>query len=99
VGVLPSSKGALMAITDPFHDKAYTAAGWCDSKCGDSIVAQFHGAQTISCPTSVTSGTWDCLVVGLPWMEPIQLVPVVKSTSGSVISQSTPYTANSQLPG
>jgi hypothetical protein len=66
-GVKQQSKGAMVGVSDPFHDTNYVNDGWPDEKNGNSFVGKFHVAQTISQNQTLTGqGNWDCLIVALP---------------------------------
>lgn len=60
----------LIAAVDPFHDTQIKPEGYPDLVTGASVVQCVKQQAQISCPSSVTSGTWDCLIFNMPWLDP-----------------------------
>lgn len=68
VHMTPAATAWFKVATDIFHDTAVD--GFCgvpDSVTGNSINPILKYSTTIGCPTGITSGTWDCHVVMLPF--------------------------------
>jgi len=68
LGLSPDGKAWLTAVLDPFHDEAIpNLNGLPDGSNSRSCVQIVRSSKQISCPASVTSGTWDCHVVSYPF--------------------------------
>lgn len=61
-------KNWLTAAIDPFHDLDIKVQGLPDMVLAPSVVQCVKQTMQISCPASVTSGTWDCHLYTLPWL-------------------------------
>lgn len=70
VGVSEAGKAWLMASIDPFHDEPiHGLCGLPDGSQSNSVVQVIRQTLQVSCPASVTSGTWDCHIQSLPIMD------------------------------
>jgi len=78
----------LKAAMDPFHDTDIELKGFPDVNVAPSVVQLIKVTQSISVPTTVTTGTWDCNIFTLPWVTPENMNSAVKDNS--VISPTTP---------
>jgi hypothetical protein len=56
----------LTIVSDPFHDKEITLAGFPDINMAASVVQCVKQSQAIAVPSTITTGTWDCNVVLWP---------------------------------
>ncbi len=59
----------LISAVDPFHDTLVKPEGYPDLVTGASVVQMVKQQIQISCPASITSGTWDCQIFNLPWLD------------------------------
>jgi hypothetical protein len=57
----------LVAAIDPFHDTDVKCDGYPDINIAPSVVQLVKSTVQISCPGTITTGTWDCNVVQLPF--------------------------------
>jgi hypothetical protein len=66
-GVLETSRGALWARLDPFHDHAFRLNGHPDSVNGQSVSELYKQSVTFTAPSGV-GGNWDLNLVLFPSM-------------------------------
>jgi hypothetical protein len=55
----------LIGALDPFHDSVNKPVGYPDSENAKTLTLVQNVEYTIPCPTTVTSGTWDCHIFSL----------------------------------
>jgi len=71
LGLTPPGKAWLTAILDPFHDEEIPGlVGIPDGQNTRSCVQIVRSTKQVSCPASVTTGTWDCSVISFPYFSP-----------------------------
>jgi hypothetical protein len=63
-----AAKQWLIVTLDPFHDNPTNCTGIPDSTSGSSVVQCVKSSTTISCPSGITTGTWDAHIVMVPFM-------------------------------
>jgi len=64
-----------IAALDPFHDSAISdLRGFPDGACMKSVVEVVTSAATISCPSSITTGTWEAQIVNWNWLTSMVLI-------------------------
>lgn len=84
----PQGKNWLIAATDPFHDSPLTLEGYPDLNVAGSIVQCVKKSTQISCPSGITTGTWDCNMV--LWPVGNSMVGLSANCfNGSVVADST----------
>lgn len=67
-GLSECGKDWLIAALDPFHDTQLPRLeGIPDLADSPSVVQCIKQTMTISCPAAITTGTWDCHVIDLPF--------------------------------
>lgn len=64
--ISPDGANWLIEVSDPFHDKPIMLAGYPDINMGNSVVQCVKQSQSISVPSSITTGTWDVNIVLWP---------------------------------
>jgi hypothetical protein len=76
----PEATAWLTLSLDPFHDtEVQDYKGIPDSVTGSSLNPLIKRSITISCPTGITTGTWDCHVCMLPF-DAIDATPLTFAT-------------------
>jgi len=66
----------LTAAIDPFHDEEIpNLRGLPDGLNSRSCVQIVRASRTFSCPATITTGTWDCQIVSLPFPVGIKCKP------------------------
>jgi len=65
-GLTKAGREWFEVATDPFHDRAIECEGYPDGDQTSTLVQVIKKTITISKPSSVTTGTWDCHVTMLP---------------------------------
>jgi hypothetical protein len=68
-GLTREGKDWLITAVDPFHDTDVRPDGYPDIMMGGSVVQLVKQQMTVQCPSTVTSGTWDCMIYNLPWLD------------------------------
>jgi len=68
VGISDSAQKFLITALDPFHDNPVELHGPPDGVNGNQICQLIKQTMTITCPTGITTGTWDCHIVDWPWV-------------------------------
>jgi len=63
----PEGAEWLKCAVDPFHDTEVNVKGFPDINVAPSVVQLVKQTASISCPTSITTGTWDANIFTLPW--------------------------------
>lgn len=66
-GLSHDGRNWLITAADPFHDTDIRPTGFPDVNCSGSVVQLVKQQITISCPNSVTAGTWDVNIRNAPW--------------------------------
>lgn len=69
VGISEDGKQWLIAALDPFHDNPIHCNGFPDNRSDASVVQCVKQSVQISCPTSITTGTWDAHFTSYPFLE------------------------------
>lgn len=64
-----AGKRWLIQALDPFHDSVQKPTGMPDAENANTLVDCIPVTSTITCPASITSGTWDCHIFNLPEMK------------------------------
>jgi hypothetical protein len=83
VGVLQTSRPALMHRLDPMHDNAQSLGGWPDAESANSVPMCFKtAAQVVSFQGSTSE--WDCNMVWYPDSDVVNLTQVNRTTVGGV---------------
>lgn len=65
-GVLPTSQPWMINRLDPMHDNSVHAGGYPDSNCGMSVPMLFKTTMSVTCPSALSGGQWDCNIVFFP---------------------------------
>lgn len=68
-GLTPEGRDWLITAVDPFHDTDIRPAGYPDIMMAGSVVQLVKQQMTIQCPSSITTGTWDCNIYNAPWLD------------------------------
>lgn len=85
MGATPCGVDWCIAAIDPFHDTALRDLdGFPDATTMKSVVEVVTSAQTISCPSAITTGTWECKLVNWNWHQQVGLYNAF--LSGNTIS-------------
>jgi len=58
----------LAQTVDPFHDEDFPPTGYPDVSTDKSIVACIEKTISVACPSTISTGTWDCHIASLPIM-------------------------------
>jgi hypothetical protein len=66
--ISPTGVNWLTQALDPFHDTDIPPTGFPDFSTDSSIVACIEKTVSISCPASISTGTWDAHIFSLPLM-------------------------------
>lgn len=65
-----SGKAFLIATLDPFHDaQIENLTGYPDIETSPSLVRMIKQSMTITKPSGMAAGNWDCQIVAWPWMK------------------------------
>jgi len=112
VGIGKDAQRWLITTLDPFHDNPETLAGPPDGVTGNQICQLVKQSMTITCPTGITTGTWDVNIVDWPWVNahPVTTTGCVGpgfaysghsgvQPTGSSFFQAFPSTGNTPLGG
>lgn len=88
-GLTEQGKEWLIAAFDPFHDRDLDVQGYPDQVNANSLCQCLTLTAQISCPATITTGTWDCHIVDWPFLGPAGAKPNCTSwtpgaASGSV---------------
>lgn len=70
-GITEAGKQWLIAALDPFHDAPIHCEGFPDITSSASVVQVIKQSLQVSCPTGITTGTWDCNITLYPFLETI----------------------------
>lgn len=65
-GVSRDGKNWLLQAIDPYHDTDVPPTGYPDTNVSGSIVQVVKRSMNIKCPSTISSGNWDCNVFNLP---------------------------------
>jgi hypothetical protein len=68
VGCTDDGYNWFESAIDPFHDKTVPLKGYPDTVSASSLTSVVKLSATISCPSGITTGTWDCNIASLPWI-------------------------------
>lgn len=73
--ITPEGAEWIKAALDPFHDTDVNCKGFPDIVVSPSVVQLVKVTASISCPSAITTGTWDVNIFQLPWFttEPVDL--------------------------
>jgi hypothetical protein len=71
--ITPEGRQWLVAALDPFHDTDVDCSGYPDINVAPCVVQLVKVSTQISKPAAVSSGTWDCNLVLLPWFTSTEL--------------------------
>lgn len=63
LGMTECGKKWLTIAIDPFHDNPVDLKGLPDGSVGNSIVQFVQQTITVTAPTGITTGTWDCHII------------------------------------
>jgi hypothetical protein len=75
------SRNWITTALDPFHDTGLELAGIPDQHCESSVVRCYRSVETITVPSSVTSGDkWNCVVTTLPFFGDADLLKTTFSS-------------------
>lgn len=88
-------KNWLIAALDPFHDLDISPRGYPDINLSPCVMQLVKQTVQFSCPSDITSGTWDLSLFSLPWWTvdsfcnlPITNNVIDTSTAGSATQYS-----------
>jgi len=65
-----AGKEWVIAAFDPFHDRDINCTGYPDTSSQNSMLQVKTLTMQISCPSTITTGTWDCHIVDYPFLGP-----------------------------
>jgi len=68
VGLSEDGRNWLIPALDPFHDTLMDFKGYPDLDQSPAIPQLVKQTMTITCPTSITTGTWDVNIIAAPWL-------------------------------
>jgi len=60
IGMTDDGKEWVKICLDPYHDTPTFCRGYPDTTTGNSIVQCYKASSSVSCSSSITTGTWDC---------------------------------------
>lgn len=63
--ITPDGRSWLVRALDPFHDEQVKPVGYPDLDISASVVQEINMSMTITCPPTITTGTWDCHVFNM----------------------------------
>jgi len=73
LGLTSEGKEWIIGALDPFHDTPLDICGFPDGTIDPVCTQIVKQSFNISCPSGITTGTWDCQIIALPWAKPIKL--------------------------
>lgn len=77
LGLTDHGKAWLTAVLDPFHDEEiHNLVGLPDGQNSRSCVQIVRQTAQVTCPSSITSGTWDCSIISFPFFPPSNSITV-----------------------
>jgi len=83
-GLSESDVNWIIQSIDPFHDEKINLAGMPDGAANDIVIQTINQQFTVSTPSGLSGGNWDCSVVMFPMLGPLS----------SSYPKSTVYTQN-----
>jgi len=92
-GALPTSMGYLWATLDGFHDHEFSMDGVPDQMIAGSVRQCVRQTLTVSCPTALATGNWDCNITSFPDSLPGSLNQwtATQGTSGGLVENLNTY--------
>lgn len=72
LGITPKGEHWLIGALDPFHDTPLEVCGYPDGNKNPVCVQLVRQSYNLQCPAAITTGTWDAMIMSLPWLK---LVP------------------------
>jgi len=73
MGLTEAGKQWLIGSIDPYHDRPLNVCGFPDGNAADVAVQVVKSSFNLQCPAGITTGTWDVLIMDLPWSKPVRL--------------------------
>jgi len=71
-GISECGQKWLTEALDPFHDTQIDPVGYPDTTASASVIQVVKQSYQLTSPLSSTTANWDCNVVMLPWLNPVQ---------------------------
>jgi hypothetical protein len=72
-GITDEAKDFVTICIDPFHDTQLNMPGYPDGSRDPIATQMVKASYSISVPTGITTGTWDVMIVNLPWVKNLKL--------------------------
>jgi len=94
-GLTEAGKNWLTGAADPFHDLALNVTGYPDQCQSDSVVQLVKLTSTISCPTALVGGNWDCRIHQYPWLVDVPFTKV--NNAGTSVAPVWAYTGTANI--
>lgn len=73
LGLTPEGREWLIGCLDPYHDSPLDICGFPDGSIDPVVTQIVRQSFNITCPTSITTGTWDCQIISLPFSKNIKV--------------------------
>jgi len=71
LGLSECGKAWVTVALDPYHDTPVESLkGYPDTNEAASVVQVVKSSYSVSVPTAITTGNWDCHICSFPWLNP-----------------------------
>jgi len=73
LGMTEEGRQWLIGCVDPFHDAPLDICGFPDGSIDPVVTQIVRQSVNVTCPSSITTGTWDVQIISLPFSKNVRL--------------------------